>query len=1088
MADDLSGASAELIETLQRLNSSFRATGDALEQSTDTSNQNQRALAAEFEKLGITLKGENTLLNTHAEKIQQRIALEQEVNDQLKNSGKVRQNATDAELEEYKLTQKRNVLYEQELASLGRVLDANGKITKSQIELEGAQKRSIAAIKKEEESRRDNEQALTEFKDMLFRSMPQQGVMIALNYAMDLLKAGVMGAFKAMVATEDALLAGQRGLSVQTAATAAKMSELAKVTAKLGSSLSGMGDNAIAAGVALMFMGGPVRIIIGLFTLLIGGVLKYIGFNKEMEAEAMERNAEMEKKRGEINDKYAEAFRKLGEASIAGADGMTGLKDNLFRMTLTMADLDKYAKVLQDNQKNLALIGGTMVEGVKSFSSTASELIKSSLGKTLENMGIGVEEMMGHTVQFMAYQNKLGLKTTGDVTKATGEYILELDRLAAITGTSRKEQEQARENIIKMNKIQSALIAAESRNDQTEVTRLKKAIEVAAVLAASGNTTDAANYAAYHAAGGKGAMDAGTARIAGMSGGPGGADDLLTKDASTIEILRAFSKQAMDQERRQSETNKIVGPNSTSSDQVYALNMLSKGIAANDLNFDKAKKKDPSLQFDEFLDKQRRVTDSWRINQVELERQNRAAAQKLETDILEKRYDAIAGALQGPADTMWEAAKKILEASMNFLKGSWDKAKEWWDKEDRSVGGAVDRENWKAIKGYVTGKSSQQYDAEELKDVDSKIKVINAMLKNPEEAKKLAEDNLKLAKKEYEQKEKVVAELKKQYDAETNITEKANIRKKQAIADKERNIAGERKSDAEKGVSETSTGVFGYTSMHRSADQGKLKDLESKRAMILTSMARSNADAGAGARTASGGGSYSSSSGQSNKLPYTFAANNEGGETAFNKMDYATREAVMRAAAEYFEKTGKQLTINSSLRSPEKQKEMYEETVKAGRRGEGPEGRVVAKPGTSPHERGKAVDIQNYNDPKAVAAMNNAGLVQNVPNDAVHFQLARAFNGGVFSGPKSGYPVELHGREAVVPLPNFDDTVSVNKQSGSTASQNSISSVMDNNSSSNDFAMMMGDMFSMMENKLDNMIDKLDTGNNYSDKLVKAMI
>jgi hypothetical protein len=425
---------------------------------------------------------------------------------------------------------------------------------------------------------------------------------------------------------------------------------------------------------------------------------------------------------------------------------------------------------------------------------------------------------------------------------------------------------------------------------------------------------------------------------------------------------------------------------------------------------------------------------------------------------------------------------------MNFLKGSWDKAKEWWDKEDRSVGGAVDRENWKAIKGYVTGKSSQQYDAEELKDVDSKIKVINAMLKNPEEAKKLAEDNLKLAKKEYEQKEKVVAELKKQYDAETNITEKANIRKKQAIADKERNIAGERKSDAEKGVSETSTGVFGYTSMHRSADQGKLKDLESKRAMILTSMARSNADAGAGARTASGGGSYSSSSGQSNKLPYTFAANNEGGETAFNKMDYATREAVMRAAAEYFEKTGKQLTINSSLRSLEKQKEMYEETVKAGRRGEGPEGRVVAKPGTSPHERGKAVDIQNYNDPKAVAAMNNAGLVQNVPNDAVHFQLARAFNGGVFSGPKSGYPVELHGREAVVPLPNFDDTVSVNKQSGSTASQNSISSVMDNNSSSNDFAMMMGDMFSMMENKLDNMIDKLDTGNNYSDKLVKAMI
>jgi hypothetical protein len=697
-------------------------------------------------------------------------------------------------------------------------------------------------------------------------------------------------------------------------------------------------------------------------------------------------------------------------------------------------------------------------------------------------MGIGVEEMMGHAVQFMAYQNKLGLKTTGDVTKATGEYILELDRLAAITGTSRKEQEQARENIIKMNKIQSALIAAESRGDTTEATRLKKAIEVAGVIAASGNTNDAASYAAYHAAGGKGAMDAGTARIAGISAGKGGADDLLTQNASTIEILRAFTKSAMGLEARQAETNKIVGPNSTSSDQLYALNMLSKGIAANDLNFDKAKKKDPSIQFDEFLDKQRKVTDSWRISQTELERKNRADAQKLESDILANRYDAIAGSFQAPADTMLDAAKRIWEASVNFLKSTWDKTKEWWNKEDRSVGGAVDRENWKWIKGQFTGKTSQQYDAEDLKDVDMKIKVINAMLKNPEEAKKMAEDNLKLAKKEYEEKDKAVNELKKAYDAETNITKKTEIRQKQAIAERERNIANEKKSDAEKGVRETDTGIFGYTSMARSADQSKLKDLEAKKAMIMTSMSRSNAGT-----SGSASGSYSTGGGQSNRLPYAFGANNEGGESAFNKMDYKTREAVMRAASEYFEKTGRQLVINSSLRTAQRQQEMWDETVKAGRPGIGPEGRVVARPGSSPHERGNAVDIQNYNDPKAVAAMNNAGMIQNVPHDEVHFQLARAFNGGVFSGPKSGYPVELHGREAIVPLPNFGDTVSVNSQSGG-ASKNSLSNVMGDSSSGNAFTMMMGDMFSMMENKLDDMIDKLATSNNYSDKLVKAMV
>jgi hypothetical protein len=81
--------------------------------------------------------------------------------------------------------------------------------------------------------------------------------------------------------------------------------------------------------------------------------------------------------------------------------------------------------------------------------------------------------------------------------------------------------------------------------------------------------------------------------------------------------------------------------------------------------------------------------------------------------------------------------------------------------------------------------------------------------------------------------------------------------------------------------------------------------------------------------------------------------------------------------------------------------------------------------------------------------------------------------------------VELHGREAVVPLPNFGDKVSV--ENDQSASKSSLSNVTEESSSGNDFAMMMGDIFAMMENKLDDMIDKLNTSNNYSDKLVKAM-
>ena len=79
----------------------------------------------------------------------------------------------------------------------------------------------------------------------------------------------------------------------------------------------------------------------------------------------------------------------------------------------------------------------------------------------------------------------------------------------------------------------------------------------------------------------------------------------------------------------------------------------------------------------------------------------------------------------------------------------------------------------------------------------------------------------------------------------------------------------------------------------------------------------------------------------------------------------------------------------------------------------------MAKPGTSKHEKGLAIDIQNYKDPAAVAAMNKQGLFQTVmPSDPVHFTLPKAEEGAAFSGPDSGYQATLHGTEAVIPLNN----------------------------------------------------------------------
>ena len=143
---------------------------------------------------------------------------------------------------------------------------------------------------------------------------------------------------------------------------------------------------------------------------------------------------------------------------------------------------------------------------------------------------------------------------------------------------------------------------------------------------------------------------------------------------------------------------------------------------------------------------------------------------------------------------------------------------------------------------------------------------------------------------------------------------------------------------------------------------------------------------------------------------------NTGSQSNFNELNAQLKQAVIQAGAEYNKVTGKNLIINSAKRDPEDQKRLYDETVAAGRPGIGPSGMAVGKPGHSLHERGMAVDIQQgKGDQVAIELLNKQNLYQKVPKDPVHFQFS-AREGGVLSGPKSGYSAQLHGDEAVVPL------------------------------------------------------------------------
>jgi len=129
------------------------------------------------------------------------------------------------------------------------------------------------------------------------------------------------------------------------------------------------------------------------------------------------------------------------------------------------------------------------------------------------------------------------------------------------------------------------------------------------------------------------------------------------------------------------------------------------------------------------------------------------------------------------------------------------------------------------------------------------------------------------------------------------------------------------------------------------------------------------------------GGKYSTPAGVNRGTP--------GGARAGAGLDPQLKSAVDSAIKEYEQRTGNKATITSEVRTYAKQKELYDAYVAGGRKG-----MPVARPGTSQHETGSAVDINRT----AADAMDRMGILKKygldrpVANDPVHVQLAGPIN------------------------------------------------------------------------------------------------
>lgn len=116
-----------------------------------------------------------------------------------------------------------------------------------------------------------------------------------------------------------------------------------------------------------------------------------------------------------------------------------------------------------------------------------------------------------------------------------------------------------------------------------------------------------------------------------------------------------------------------------------------------------------------------------------------------------------------------------------------------------------------------------------------------------------------------------------------------------------------------------------------------------------------------------------------------------GSEANFNALAPETKNALLNAAQEYKNDTGRKLTLTSGRRNSDDQVRLWNMSVSQGHPGRirWPSGRVtdVARPGTSAHESGYAVDIAQGDSPQVQSIMRKHGLIWEGRSDVVHFTL-----------------------------------------------------------------------------------------------------
>lgn len=300
------------------------------------------------------------------------------------------------------------------------------------------------------------------------------------------LNAAVKGATDGLKSYASAVYKGERGAAVGVNAAASLVTPFVELGKTVGSAMVALGT--LASWVGRFIPGwGTAAAVLGKGAAVAGAALY-------SAAKSAELYIELQKLGAEQTNKLFKSYQSLSQSGLSTARGMDDVFSKVQQLGMSVSEIENFTKLLTNGSKSLAMFGDGAAKGASKFTEVAGELVTGELGQSLRMLGVTADDQREAALLYMSIQARTGQiqdKSSKDLAKGTSNLIKEMDMLAQLTGSSVEEQKKHLEMANAEDQFQAAMDDAQSRNDQVRITELENYRMMSRIAAAAGDEAGA---------------------------------------------------------------------------------------------------------------------------------------------------------------------------------------------------------------------------------------------------------------------------------------------------------------------------------------------------------------------------------------------------------------------------------------------------------------------------------------------------------------------------------------------------------------------------------------------------------------------